>query len=126
MTLRKRFFRNEAEREQRLQTDTQDDVFETPEVALWYNVISQAVSDSLKLESKNKYNRIDAIDAIRWLLHDRRDYEIVCCRADVDPVVLRRLLWPWLHEKFPFALRDGRVVSPTTKLKRKIEEKRRL
>ena len=124
--MRKRFTHNENEREQRLQTDTQDEVFETPEVALWHNVISQAVSDSLKLESKNKYNRIDAIDAIAWLLHDRRDYEIVCCRANVDPVVLRRLLWPWLHEKFPFALRDGRVVSPTTKLKRKIEEKRRL
>lgn len=124
--MRKRFTHNEAEREQRLQTDTQDEVFETPEIALWYNVISQAVSDSLKLESKNKYNRIDAIDAIAWLLHDQRDYEIVCCRADVDPVVLRRLLWPWLHERFPFALREGRIVSPTTKLKRKIEEKRRL
>ena len=118
--------RNEDEREQRLQTDTQDDVFECPEVALWYNVLSQAVTDSLKLESKNKYKRIDAIDAIRWLLHDGRDYETVCCRANVDPVVLRRLLWPWLHERFPFALREGRIVSPTTKLKRKTEEKRRL
>lgn len=114
------------EREQRLQTDTADDLFDSPEQALWYNVITQAITDSLKLESKNKYKRIDAQDAITWLLHDIKDFEVVCCRAGIDPENLRRQLWPLLHDKYQFSLRDGRIVSPAKKLKRKTEVKRRL
>lgn len=116
----------DSEREQRLQTDTADDLFDSPEQALWYNVITQAITDSFKLESKNKYKRIDAQDAVDWLLHDITDFEMVCCRAGIDPENLRRCIWPLLHQKYPFSLRDGRIVSPAEKLKRKTEVKRRL
>lgn len=106
-------------REQRLQTVTGDDLFETPEQAVWYAVISQAVTDSLKLESNDKYKRRDAEDAINWLLHGGKDFDTVCFNAGINSDNLRRWLWPWLHEEYPFSLRDGRIVSPAANLKRK-------
>ena len=112
---------HDSEREKRLQTDTADDLFDSPEQALWYNVITQAVHDSFKLESKDKYKKIDAQDAINWLLHDDKDFPVVCCSAGIDPENLRRHLWPLLHSKFTFSLRDGRIVSPAERLKRKTE-----
>ena len=114
-------FSHDKEREQRLQTDTADALFDTPEQALWYNVITQAITDSLKLESKDKYKRRDAVEAITWLLDGGRDFEIVCYRAGMEPEHLRLWLTPWLHERYKFSLREGRIVSPAKNLKRKTE-----
>lgn len=112
---------HDREREQRLQTETADDLFDTAEQALWYNVITQAISDSLKLESKDVYKRRDAIDAVRWLLDGGKDFETVCTHAGMDAEHLRLWLWPWLHDRYKFSLREGRIVSPAEKLKRKTE-----
>lgn len=105
----------DSERDLRLQTDNKDDCFESQEQAIWYNVISQALADALKLENKNKYKRRDAVNAITWLLHNDQDFKLVCNYAGVCPINLRNKLWPWLHEKFPFSLRDGGFVSPVNK-----------
>jgi hypothetical protein len=111
--------RDNKAQDQRLQTDTADELFETRQQALWYNVISLAISDSLKLESNDKYKRIEAIEAIHWLLGGSKDFETVCALASIEPEYLRDQLWPWLHEEYPFALRDGRIVSTSEILKRK-------
>ena len=108
---------NEFERE-RLQTITSSEMFDLPEQLLWYNVLIQAIADSLNLENKDKYKRNDAIDAVRWLLDRGKDYQTVCYRAGVNPESLHRWLWPWLHQRFPSSLKEGRIVSPGN-LKRK-------
>ena len=107
----KHFSPSELDRE-KLQTDTSNDLFDLPEQLLWYNVLIQAIADSLNLEKKDKYKRNNAIDAIRWLLDGGKDYETVCYRARVNPESLHRWLWPWLHKRFPFSLKNGRIVLP--------------
>ena len=113
----KHFSPSEFDRE-RLQTITSCEMFDLPEQLLWYNVLIQAIADSLNLENKDKYKRNDAIDAVRWLLDRGKDYQTVCYRAGVNPESLHRWLWPWLHQRFPSSLNEGRIVSPGN-LKRK-------
>tara|TARA_Y100001954_G_scaffold219228_1_gene253154 strand:+ start:240 stop:596 length:357 start_codon:yes stop_codon:yes gene_type:complete len=118
--LPRHFSPSEFDRE-KLQTDTSKDLFDLPEQLLWYNVLIQAIADSLNLENKNKYKRNDAIDAVNWLLDRGKDYQTVCYRAGVNPESLHRWLWPWLHQRFPSSLKGGRIVSPE-----KLERKTRL
>lgn len=105
-----------------MQTITSSDLFDMPEQLLWYNVLIQAIADSLNLERGDKYRRNDAMDAVRWLLDGGKDYQTVCHRAGVNPESLHRWLWPWLHQRYPSSLKEGRIVSPGN-LKRKTDAK---
>lgn len=93
-------------------SEKNEDMFEFPQQALWYSVITQAIQDSEKLRSKDKYTKHAAEQAITWLLINDDDYNAVCDLAGISPTKLRVNLWKWLHKKYKFALRDGRIVSP--------------
>lgn len=88
--------------ERELETDKSD--FDCPERALWYNVIMQAVTDAMKIRSKDKYKRRDAQAAIDWLRGNSDDFRQVCLLADIDPDYLVMKLDMFFENRF--LLRD--------------------
>jgi hypothetical protein len=56
----------------------------TPEEALWKAVILQAFED-LKIKSKKKSKKKFQLDALKWILEEKVEFNEVCNMANVPP-----------------------------------------
>ena len=71
------------------------DIDRDPNVILWRAVISNALLDAC---SENRARRLDLIEARKWLLTDRRDFDLVCQLALLDPDQVRALAKKTIEE----------------------------
>lgn len=72
--------------------ETLDETIYNPvkgEMALWSAVITQALMDAGS-ESKKREAQKEKAKAIRWLLGNSADFQIVCLNAGLNPVYVRQ------------------------------------
>ena len=79
---------------------------ESPELALWRAVISQAIKDGLKyhLGRPTEQDKSDAewehYRAFLWFMRAGYNFRFACDMADLDPVLVRKTFIKKYQEKF--------------------------
>jgi len=79
---------------------------------LWWRVLNQAIHDAADLTHDNHDKRVEARDAIRWLLGNIKDFNLVCILAGVDPLKFRKTAQRYLLSRFT-EIEIGNVFTRT-------------
>ncbi|AIL64871.1 hypothetical protein NOVO_02385 [Rickettsiales bacterium Ac37b] len=69
------------------------------EVLLWRMVITQAFMDASIKSTKKRVYKMNKLQAISWLLRDKKDFYLVCSLAELCPKKVRKFAYQELKIK---------------------------